>query len=58
VVVGGIIPDDDAEVLRGKGVVAVYTPKDFRFDRIMEDLLSLVERRRGVGPASPPPAPA
>jgi (2R)-ethylmalonyl-CoA mutase len=49
VVVGGIIPDDDAEVLRGKGVAAVYTPKDFRFDRIMEDLAGLVERRRGAG---------
>jgi (2R)-ethylmalonyl-CoA mutase len=49
VVVGGIIPDDDAEVLRGKGVAAVYTPKDFRFDRIMSDLVGMVERRRGVG---------
>ncbi len=47
VVVGGIIPEDDAEVLRGKGVDGVYTPKDFRFDRIMADLVGLVERRRG-----------
>jgi (2R)-ethylmalonyl-CoA mutase len=56
VVVGGIIPDDDAEVLRGKGVTAVYTPKDFRFDRIMEDLVALVEARRrsaaGVAPGA------
>ena len=36
VVVGGIIPADDADVLLGKGVAAVYTPKDFRFERIME----------------------
>ena len=46
VIVGGIIPPDDAEVLRGKGVAAVYTPKDFRFDQIMEDLVGLVERHR------------
>ncbi len=48
VVVGGIIPADDAEVLIGKGVAAVYTPKDFAFERIMGELLSLVERRRGL----------
>ena len=40
-------PPDDAEVLRGKGVAAVYTPKDFEFDRIMEDLVTLAERQRG-----------
>ena len=27
VVVGGIIPPEDAEVLKGKGVAAVYTPR-------------------------------
>ncbi|HXW36041.1 MAG TPA: protein meaA, partial [Acidimicrobiales bacterium] len=27
VVVGGIVPPEDAELLRGKGVAAVYTPK-------------------------------
>ncbi|HUA96593.1 MAG TPA: protein meaA [Acidimicrobiales bacterium] len=46
VVVGGIVPPDDAEVLRGKGVAAVYTPKDFDFRRIMEELVTLTERRR------------
>ena len=39
VVVGGIIPPDDAEILLGKGVASVYTPKDYSFDRIMEDLV-------------------
>ena len=48
VVVGGIIPADDAEVLRGKGVAAVYTPKDFELARIVEELLDLAERHRGV----------
>ncbi len=46
VIVGGIIPPDDAEVLRGKGVAAVYTPKDFRLDRIMHELVTLAERPR------------
>jgi ethylmalonyl-CoA mutase len=46
VVVGGIIPDDDAEVLRGKGVAAVYTPKDFELRSIMGDMLELAEHHR------------
>ena len=46
VVVGGIIPPDDAEVLRGKGVAGVYTPKDFELGRLMEDLIGLAERHR------------
>jgi (2R)-ethylmalonyl-CoA mutase len=48
VVVGGIIPPDDAEILVGKGVAAVYTPKDFALGRIMEDLAALAERQRGA----------
>ncbi len=46
VVVGGIIPPEDAEILIGKGVASVYTPKDYSFDRIMEDLVALAERQR------------
>jgi len=46
VVVGGIIPPEDAEILLGKGVAAVYTPKDFQFATIMDDLVGLVERHR------------
>ena len=48
VVVGRIIPPDDAEVLLGKGVASVYTPKDYSFDRIMEDLVALAERQRAA----------
>ena len=48
VVVGGIIPPDDADVLRGKGVAAIYTPKDFELDRIVADMVGLVERHRGA----------
>jgi ethylmalonyl-CoA mutase len=50
VVVGGIIPPDDAEVLLGKGVASVYTPKDFEFKEIMEDLVTLAEHQRGATP--------
>jgi ethylmalonyl-CoA mutase len=46
VVVGGIIPREDADTLLGKGVAAVYTPKDFAFAAIMEDLVALAEQRR------------
>jgi (2R)-ethylmalonyl-CoA mutase len=48
VVVGGIIPPDDAELLIGKGVASVYTPKDYSFDAIMEDLLALAEHQRAA----------
>jgi len=48
VVVGGIIPPDDAELLIGKGVASVYTPKDYSFDAIMEDLTTLAERQRAA----------
>ncbi|MEZ5684643.1 MAG: protein meaA [Paracoccaceae bacterium] len=41
VVVGGIIPDEDAVKLRGFGVARVYTPKDFELNRIMMDIVAL-----------------
>jgi (2R)-ethylmalonyl-CoA mutase len=56
VVVGGIIPPDDAEVLLGKGVASVYTPKDYSFDRIMEDLVALAERQRAATHAPDAPS--
>ncbi len=45
VVVGGIIPDEDAARLRDMGVARVYTPKDFELNAIMDDLVGLVEER-------------
>jgi (2R)-ethylmalonyl-CoA mutase len=44
VVVGGIIPPEDARALKQFGVAAVYTPKDFELNRIMSDLVEIVER--------------
>jgi (2R)-ethylmalonyl-CoA mutase len=43
VVVGGIIPDDDAARLRAMGIAKVYTPKDFQLNQIMMDLVALVD---------------
>ena len=43
VVVGGIIPPQDASVLKSAGVAEVYTPKDFELNRIMSDLVRIVE---------------
>ena len=45
VVVGGIIPEADAERLRAMGVARVYTPKDFELNRIMFDIVALADRR-------------
>ena len=42
-VVGGIIPEDDAERLRAMGVAKVYTPKDFELNRIMFDIVALAD---------------
>jgi ethylmalonyl-CoA mutase len=47
VVIGGIIPPEDALVLKQLGVAAVYTPKDFDLNRIMMDLVTLIDRRIG-----------
>jgi ethylmalonyl-CoA mutase len=43
VIVGGIIPDADAAMLRSMGVAAVYTPKDFELNRIMMDIVAIAE---------------
>jgi (2R)-ethylmalonyl-CoA mutase len=43
VVVGGIIPPEDAVKLKSFGVAAVYTPKDFQLNDIMADIVRLVE---------------
>ncbi|MEM9309202.1 MAG: protein meaA [Pseudomonadota bacterium] len=43
VIVGGIIPDADADRLRAMGVARVYTPKDFELNTIMMDIVSLAD---------------
>ncbi|WP_170606024.1 protein meaA [Ruegeria arenilitoris] len=43
VVVGGIIPDEDAEQLKSMGVAKIYTPKNFELNSIMGDIVYLVD---------------
>jgi (2R)-ethylmalonyl-CoA mutase len=47
-VVGGIIPPEDAAALEQAGVAAVYTPKDFELNKIMSDVVRIVERANGA----------
>ena len=43
VVVGGIIPEADAETLFEQGVKAVFTPRDYDLTAILDRVLSLVD---------------
>ncbi|MFD1509551.1 methylmalonyl-CoA mutase family protein [Lacimonas salitolerans] len=43
VIVGGIIPEEDARRLRAMGVAKVYTPKDFNLNAIMMDIVTLAD---------------
>jgi (2R)-ethylmalonyl-CoA mutase len=43
-IVGGIIPEEDAAKLRAMGVAAIYTPKDFELNRIMMDVVALADK--------------
>jgi (2R)-ethylmalonyl-CoA mutase len=51
-VVGGIIPAADAQRLREAGVAGVYTPKDFDINKIMGEIVALVEQRAAAGAAA------
>jgi (2R)-ethylmalonyl-CoA mutase len=53
VVVGGIIPEADAAVLRGLGVAAVFTPKDFAITDIMGEFVRLIRAAHGLDAAVP-----
>ncbi|MBV9140747.1 MAG: protein meaA [Pseudonocardiales bacterium] len=45
VVVGGIIPDRDARLLRARGVAKVFTPKDFELTEILDQIVDLIRAR-------------
>jgi (2R)-ethylmalonyl-CoA mutase len=51
VVVGGIIPPQDAVALKEAGVAGVYTPKDFELNRIMSDLCRIAESCKAAAKA-------
>ncbi len=48
VIVGGIIPESDAEALRQLGVAAVFTPKDFGLTQIMGGIVDVIRASRGL----------
>ena len=48
VVVGGIVPPDDAKVLLDQGVAAVFTPKDFGLTQIMGRIVDVIRAARGL----------
>jgi (2R)-ethylmalonyl-CoA mutase len=48
VVVGGIIPEADAQALIGQGVAAVFTPKDYDATAVMGRVVAEVRRAHGL----------
>jgi ethylmalonyl-CoA mutase len=48
VIIGGIIPEDEARALRKLGVAGVYTPKNFELTQIMSDIVSVIEQRQAA----------
>jgi (2R)-ethylmalonyl-CoA mutase len=48
VIVGGIIPPDDAALLTERGIARVFTPKDYELTGIMDGIVSLVRERHGL----------
>jgi (2R)-ethylmalonyl-CoA mutase len=43
VIVGGIIPPEDENTLKQCGVAAIYTPKNYELNRILSDIVRVVD---------------
>jgi (2R)-ethylmalonyl-CoA mutase len=54
VVVGGIIPAEDAPRLRAIGVAAVYTPKDADLNRMIGEIVDIVRSFQGLSALETP----
>ncbi|WP_410632021.1 protein meaA [Amycolatopsis sp. cmx-4-83] len=48
VIVGGIIPPDDAALLTERGIARVFTSKDYELTDIMAGIVDLVRERNGL----------
>jgi (2R)-ethylmalonyl-CoA mutase len=48
VIVGGIIPPEDAKALRAKGIARVFTPKDYELTQIMSEIVDLLRETHGL----------
>jgi (2R)-ethylmalonyl-CoA mutase len=51
-VIGGIIPEVDAQRLQDKGVKAVFTPKDADMNAIMDTMVTIIRQANGLEPAA------
>jgi len=47
-IIGGIIPEDDARELKAQGVQAVFTPKDVDMNAIMADMVDIIRSAHGL----------
>ena len=47
-IIGGIIPEDDAQQLLSHGVQAVFTPKDVDMNAIMATMVNIIRRNNGL----------
>jgi (2R)-ethylmalonyl-CoA mutase len=48
VVVGGIVPPADAQVLLRRGVARVFTPKDYELNEIMNEIVDVIREANGI----------
>ncbi|HEY3710141.1 MAG TPA: protein meaA [Amycolatopsis sp.] len=48
VIVGGIIPPDDAALFTERGIARVFTPKDYELTGIMAGIVDLIRERHGL----------
>lgn len=51
-VIGGIIPEEDAQQLLASGVRAVFTPKDMDMNAIMGDMVGIIRAANGLDDAA------
>jgi (2R)-ethylmalonyl-CoA mutase len=47
-IVGGIIPTDDANLLLDRGIARVFTPKDYELTNIMDGIVTLIRETHGL----------
>jgi (2R)-ethylmalonyl-CoA mutase len=48
VIVGGIVPPEDAKTLLANGIARVFTPKDYELTEIMSGIVDLIRQNRGL----------
>ena len=45
VILGGIVPKDDIELLKKEGISAVFTPSDYEITDLLKRCIELVEQK-------------